>query len=159
MLTRMLRPLSMLLFATLAAPVLADDCSAAALNTAQRPASILVIRSAKPLPYDEKKWSDRFQLLTPFKIRARVTGEGAPYPSCILAGISLGSGRSRHSASGGGRGGRGPRGAGPSVEARFVLDGGRARPTRHWKVISAALDPRRAVRLTIDLLGFCKCLI
>jgi hypothetical protein len=39
--------------------------------------------SSKPLAFDQGKWTQRLQLLAPFRICARVPGEAPPYPSCI----------------------------------------------------------------------------
>ena len=39
--------------------------------------------SSRPMTPDQAKWTDRFNKLGPIKVCPRVSGEAAPYPSCI----------------------------------------------------------------------------
>jgi hypothetical protein len=39
--------------------------------------------SSRPMTLDQAKWTDRFNKLGPIKVCPRVSGEAAPYPSCI----------------------------------------------------------------------------
>lgn len=39
--------------------------------------------STSPIKFDDAKWTDRFQKLTPIKLCPIVPGESAPYPSCV----------------------------------------------------------------------------
>ena len=39
--------------------------------------------SSQPMTLDDAKWTDRFNKLGPIKVCPRVSGEAAPYPSCI----------------------------------------------------------------------------
>ena len=39
--------------------------------------------SSQPMTLDEAKWTERFNRLSPIKVCPRVSGESAPYPSCI----------------------------------------------------------------------------
>jgi hypothetical protein len=39
--------------------------------------------SSQPLTLDEAKWTERFRNLSPIKVCPRISGEAAPYPSCI----------------------------------------------------------------------------
>jgi len=39
--------------------------------------------SSRPMTFDQAEWTDRFNKLGPIKVCPRVSGEAAPYPSCI----------------------------------------------------------------------------